>query len=1158
MIKNDDKLKLKSDGLKLISNTPIYNDERYGSYAEIIDEKVKEAGVYNIGIIAPYGAGKSSLIKTYKEKYGVKKSVTISLANFSSVDQGEEKSKNANNNVKDIERGQVEKSILEQLLFSVRKCDVPESKINRINPFRTFEGFVTAFSLVACLVFICLSVLDLKNILPHSTEKLFYCFFALSAFFLIIFIFFAFKFYSVKRIAIKDIETEFGSNQESILNKFIDEIIYYFFSTKTTVVFIEDLDRFDDTNIFAKLREINFLVNNSSVVKEKVTFIYAIKDDIFQTETERAKFFDFVISLLPLVNPINAKDKLNELVNFKDSQIRLPEDYISDISYFISEMRVLKNIVNDYISYYKRLNFNDTFSETKNKKLFSLMVYKNLFPRDFAVLQFGKGKLNQYFLNKEEKVREKIDENKQKIKEIENLLNAADEEGITEFKYLKYIVAGIILENGVNGYSGGVPVYDLTSFVDQRNFCIRIDSNYRTKAMAGDSIDAILGKKLTDIEENIKNKTAERRNELIAKRKSIVEENRKLINISLDEYMKKYNDLSVTNETVKFLLSNGYIAEDYMDYIVESGQEIISNNDKLFIRSVLAKNESSYECRIDKPEIVIKQIKETLFSDRYILNYDIVSNLLSATKSQLLPKKERLIEYLCSGDDRSLDFVIKYVNESNKDIKVFCENVIIKSQMLFKSIIESSVIPSDKKIDVLLYLMEQLTDVDLPRFNENSCIINYLNGLDNPVQEFASVDIQTFARVLHVFSVKLKNIVVKSDYYKFAEKAIEYNAYQVSLSNVSFILFNILKFDRIKYGKKILTAIMNIADDNIKRYILSNDVRFINEIIKNADEICDSEETIKYLLTRNDVDSDTKKAYIHKLTVRFDVFAEINNELCLEAIKSDKIKYSWSNASFCIDNLKIEIAELCDYFVSGAEELSEQECRDENLILNLCNEIGCPTTIKKLAKSFMVNFAVNQINDDDVAVVLIEEGIIEPNSDNLEICCDSERINPACAILCDHKELLPELNRYSLKNDFIDKIVTSKYGDTLIVDLISSLNNYKPASVEAKQKIKEAIIKNNIHNVNCELIDYLIESEISEDDKYKLVHLQAAGSSYSKCMQWFKEIDENNSAFEMEEGGSLKKKKEDISGSKVLRILSENGFCKVEEMVRYIKIKRIK
>lgn len=920
MIKNDDKLKLKSDGLKLISNTPIYNDERYGSYAEIIDEKVKEAGVYNIGIIAPYGAGKSSLIKTYKEKYGVKKSVTISLANFSSVNQGEEKSKNANNNVKDIERGQVEKSILEQLLFSVRKCDVPESKINRINPFRTFEGFVTAFSLVACLVFICLSVLDLKNILPHSTEKLFYCFFALSAFFLIIFIFFAFKFYSVKRIAIKDIETEFGSNQESILNKFIDEIIYYFFSTKTTVVFIEDLDRFDDTNIFAKLREINFLVNNSSVVKEKVTFIYAIKDDIFQTETERAKFFDFVISLLPLVNPINAKDKLNELVNFKDSQIRLPEDYISDISYFISEMRVLKNIVNDYI----------------------------------------------------------------------------------------------------------------------------------------------------------------------------------------------------------------------------------------------AKNESSYECRIDKPEIVIKQIKETLFSDRYILNYDIVSNLLSATKSQLLPKKERLIEYLCSGDDRSLDFVIKYVNESNKDIKFFCENVIIKSPMLFKSIIESSVIPSDKKIDVLLYLMGQLTDVDLPRFNENSCITNYLNGLDNPVQEFSRVDIQTFERVLRVFSVKLKNIVVESDYYKLAEKAIEYNAYQVSLSNVSFILFNILKFDRIQYGKKILTAIMNIADDNKKRYILLNGVRFINEIIKNADEICDSEETIKYLLTRNDVDSDTKKAYIHKLTVRFDVCAEINNELCLEAIKSDKIKYSWSNASFCIDNLKIEIAELCDYFVSGAEELSEQECRDENLILNLCNEIGCPTTIKKLAKSFMVNFAVNQINDDDVAVVLIEEGIIEPNSDNLEICCDSERINPACAILCEHKELLPELNRYSLKNDFIDKIVTSKYGDTLIVDLISSLNNYKPESVEAKQKIKEAILKNNIRNVNCELIDYLIESEISEDDKYKLVHLQAAGSSYSKCMQWFKEIDENNSAFEMEEGGSLKKKKEDISGSKVLRILSENGFCKVEEMVRYIKIKRIK
>lgn len=44
---------------------------------------------------------------------------------------------------------------------------------------------------------------------------------------------------------------------------------------------IEDLDRFDNTDIFLKLREVNQLLNQSNSVGRKVTFIYAVKDDMF-------------------------------------------------------------------------------------------------------------------------------------------------------------------------------------------------------------------------------------------------------------------------------------------------------------------------------------------------------------------------------------------------------------------------------------------------------------------------------------------------------------------------------------------------------------------------------------------------------------------------------------------------------------------------------------------------------------------------------------------------------------------------------------------------------------------------------------------------------------------------------------------------------------
>ncbi|WP_225370228.1 YobI family P-loop NTPase [Methanobrevibacter arboriphilus] len=66
---------------------------------------------------------------------------------------------------------------------------------------------------------------------------------------------------------------------------------YIFFeATGHNVVIIEDLDRFQETEIFTKLREINLLINNSNKIDRHVTFIYAIRDEMF-TDKDRTKFF---------------------------------------------------------------------------------------------------------------------------------------------------------------------------------------------------------------------------------------------------------------------------------------------------------------------------------------------------------------------------------------------------------------------------------------------------------------------------------------------------------------------------------------------------------------------------------------------------------------------------------------------------------------------------------------------------------------------------------------------------------------------------------------------------------------------------------------------------------------------------------------------------
>ncbi len=65
---------------------------------------------------------------------------------------------------------------------------------------------------------------------------------------------------SLKSISLKDIEIKPAcDDQTSILNRHLDEIVYFFQSTNYDLVIIEDLDRFDNADIFVTLREINSL-----------------------------------------------------------------------------------------------------------------------------------------------------------------------------------------------------------------------------------------------------------------------------------------------------------------------------------------------------------------------------------------------------------------------------------------------------------------------------------------------------------------------------------------------------------------------------------------------------------------------------------------------------------------------------------------------------------------------------------------------------------------------------------------------------------------------------------------------------------------------------------------------------------------------------------
>jgi len=132
----------------------------------------------------------------------------------------------------------------------------------------------------------------------------------------------------------------------SCFDKYLDEILYYFEISRRDIVVFEDLDRFDNVEIFETLRALNTLLNGSAQVLKQtqgrklgsIRFIYALRDSVFeklgtgsmeetnadhtpgpideaQAEVQRAnrtKFFDLVVPVVPFITHKNARDLMTE------------------------------------------------------------------------------------------------------------------------------------------------------------------------------------------------------------------------------------------------------------------------------------------------------------------------------------------------------------------------------------------------------------------------------------------------------------------------------------------------------------------------------------------------------------------------------------------------------------------------------------------------------------------------------------------------------------------------------------------------------------------------------------------------------------------------------------------------------------------------------
>jgi hypothetical protein len=671
---------------KFVDLAPTDDADKAGIYSEAILFATNNAKVFNIALTGPYGSGKSSIIQSFLKKYQ-RPALHISLAAFvPEADTGNEKAS----------RQEIEGSILQQMLYGADANKLPLSRFKRIQSPGVWSIFKSLYIMLGILALWYVfhkreDIISGNFFLPHSLSnwpKL--GIFVLAATFLWVIlhhVYVASFGLSLKSISLKNVEIKPAQDdQTSILNRHLDEIVYFFESTKYDLVIIEDLDRFNNAEIFVTLREINNLVNENAGVKRAIRFLYALRDDMF-VNTDRTKFFEFIIPVIPIINTSNSIDMVLERGVKLELDERLDRQFLREVSRYLNDLRLIQNIFNEYAIYVANL---ETYGENllDANKLLAILIYKNVYPRDFEQLHRGKGTLAEILNRQNELIGHGEATYRTEVAKLEKQLAIAERQTPSDLKELRQIYAMALIEK----FSAHRPQVSLENklwvtlpqlanhamfeqlieaprllFGQNSNQCQWVDiSKLQSEVDSEKSYQqrkAEIESKAADNKNKSLRRISELRTNIATLRTTKLNE---LVRLNADRVQDLFENFGENGELASFLILEGHLDDTYYQYTTLFHSGRLSPNDNKFLIQIRAFVTPEPGFPIDNPKEVIAAMRNEDFRQSYVLNVKIVDSLLS-DRSRYSDQTQKFFEFLSSEFESCEGFFDAYYT-SGRDV----------------------------------------------------------------------------------------------------------------------------------------------------------------------------------------------------------------------------------------------------------------------------------------------------------------------------------------------------------------------------------------------------------------------------------------------------------------------------------------------------------
>ena len=985
---------MSDDSYKFQKLTPI-SDAELGVYKNAIDFVFANDDLKNIAISGQYSAGKSSLVLSYKKIHSNIKFIHISLAHFRSTEEAENTESS-----KAISETALEGKILNQLIHQINSDDIPQTHFKVKKKIKTssivLNTIFTIFFIAAALHITLfnkwesfVSLLSdgvVKTLLTFSTkhDALLISGF-MGAILSCIFVYKLIKTQKnrnvLKKINLQGNEIEiFEESEESYFDRYLNEVLYLFENIDADAIVFEDMDRFNSNHIFERLHEVNRLINIQRALaghkKSTLRFIYLLRDDIFISK-DRTKFFDYIIPVVPVVDSSNSYDQF--ISHFDGGGILnlFDERFLQGISLYIDDMRILKNIYNEFQVYYNKLNT----TELDCNKMLAIIVYKNLFPRDFSELQINQGMVFAIFNGKESIINEEVRRLEQEINSKESDVNNIKNEILNSVEEVNVL------------YDHEKRVYNQNAYY-HRDEIADVERRRKTRI---ENVENKINGTMDVINEDL----LKLRNELIYVK------NKKIKEILTRENIDGIFKITYTNEIgekrefneiksseyfnlLKYLIRDGYIDETYSDYMTYFYENSLSRIDKMFLRSITDQKGKEFTYQLKNPKLVVARLREVDFEQEEVLNFDLLAYLLQTSVHMSLIK--RLFKQL--RENKSVEFIRDYF-ETERSQSGFINRLNTLWPEFFSYALKESKLSADwvKRYSIgTFYYSASNTLNDI---NIDDCLTDYLSNSEDYLA-IAEPKVDKLISGFMLLNVSFFCIDFEKSNKELFKSVYQNSLYAINFANLSLMLSRVYQIDsEDDIRHKNYTLVMSQPTSSLSSYVNNHIGDYLDVVLSSCNDlITDDENVVLSVLNNEGVSDEQKEQYINSLqTFVTSLSAVESKSLWSSLLDKDIAACSEGNIVSYFEHVDGLDNSLIEFINRADAELNFKniEIEDEQKVklfrsIIICNDLSndkYEKLICSLNRVYKASFGVANISGDKFKV-LIDNNIIRMSVDSLD------------------------------------------------------------------------------------------------------------------------------------------------------------------------------